>query len=142
MKVKLNLGDWSQDGHNLTKVVILEVNKTVKEIQDAYRKSCKDSGVELHELCSEYNDDVIDRETIEKLNNFGIDTLSWVYDSYEVDNNDDVYFNILGFRDLILDFIKVSLPDLTYEIVKDDIPSINGFWGDLNVSFGYGLFRD
>jgi len=142
MKVKLNLGDWSQDGHNLTKVVILEVNKTVKEIQDAYRKSCKDSGVELHELCSEYNDDVIDRETIEKLNNFGIDTLSWVHDSYEVDNDDDVYFNILGFRDLILDFIKVSLPDLTYEIVEDDIPNINGFWGDLNVSFGYGLFRD
>ena len=132
MKVKLNLGDWSEDGHNQTKVVILEVNKTVKEIQDAYLKSCKDSGVELDRLCSEYNECTIDNSVLQTLEDFGI---KWVFDN-------SFYWDEGSFTSLILDFIKVSLPDLTYEIVEDDIPNINGFWGNLNVTFGYGLFKD
>jgi len=32
------LGDWSDDGHS--EKVLIESNKTVSEIQDAYRSSC------------------------------------------------------------------------------------------------------
>lgn len=135
MKVKLNLGDWSQDGHNQTEVVILEVNKTVKEIQEAYLKSCKDSGVELHRLCSDYDENIIDDADLQDLEDFGI---KWLFEHVE----DNLIWDTTSFTNLILDFIKISLPDLTYKIVEDDIPNLNGFWGDLNVTFGYGLYTD
>lgn len=42
--MKLVLGDWSDDGNGKTEEFILEVNKTVAEIQEAYKQSCKLTG--------------------------------------------------------------------------------------------------
>lgn len=40
-KVKLSIGDWSQDGHNQSEDFVYEVNKTVSEIRQGYKDSCK-----------------------------------------------------------------------------------------------------
>jgi hypothetical protein len=47
-----------------------------------------------------------------------------------------------GFVDLLMDFIKICLPDLTWAFTDEDIPSLNAYWGKLNVQFGYGCFSN
>ena len=57
------------------------------------------------------------------------------------------YFNNPeDFAELILEFIKLSLPDLAYKQVgymkREKVPFLNGYWNkSLNVQFGYGLFE-
>lgn len=53
-----------------------------------------------------------------------------------------------GFAELILWFCQQSLPTFKYEDFKEKtrksktaIQALNGWWGDLNVQFGYGLFE-
>jgi len=47
-KVKLTIGDWSQDGHNQYEEFVFESNKTVTEIRQAYKDSCKLTGLSFN----------------------------------------------------------------------------------------------
>lgn len=147
MKVKLNLGDWSEDGHGKCDSLILEVNKDVSEIRQGYKDSCKLVGVQFNHnenyaglqrtsrtplhIWTEYEDSYISEEAMECLIESGLfkdeEEYCQKYEDYP--------------ERLIMDFIKLSLPDLEYEFLDDEIPSINGFWNDeLNCQIGYGLY--
>ena len=45
-KVKLVIGDWSGDGHGQSEEFVFETNKTVEEIGQAYKDSCKLTGLQ------------------------------------------------------------------------------------------------
>ena len=49
MKVKLTIGDWSQDGHNQYDEFVFEVNKDVTEVRQAYKDSCFLTKCQFHE---------------------------------------------------------------------------------------------
>ena len=44
-KIRVVIGDWSEDGYNQSDEFIYSVNKTQKELQDGYKASCKLTGV-------------------------------------------------------------------------------------------------
>ena len=158
-KVKLTIGDWSQDGHNEFEMFVYEVNKPVEEIRQAYKDSCKKTGLQFNHnenytglvehsnykytetrICTEYEDDKIREEAIEILKSFDFDLSKYC-------NGDFGFDDVEQFCELILDFIKLSLPDLTWKeasFKKSDLKTIepiNGWWNEsLNVQFGYGLF--
>lgn len=160
-KMYLVLGDWSSDGHGKSEKVLVQSNKTVREIQDAYKASCRLTGVSFND-----NDDFTGRERdwkekkkyhlfteyqsgfeasseakqalkdagydVDKHFSFGMDE-----DGDQEENNDVVFLHIWT------EFVKLSLPDLILEVVPqtEKIPVINGYWDEnLNVQFGYGLF--
>lgn len=157
------IGDWSSDGHGKSDTVLLESNKTVREIQEAYKKSCKLTGLSFNHnddytglklpwnhpeakerrIAVEYGDNTISKLAEEILLKHGID----VWDGFDksVFTDDDVVY-IDGpdhFIELWIKFVQLSLPDLVLEKVTDDIPVINGWWNEnLNVQFGYGLYGD
>ena len=56
-KVKITVGDWSEDGHNQSEEFVFETNKTVKEIQNAYKQSCKKLGLIFD--CNENHTDIV-----------------------------------------------------------------------------------
>ncbi len=64
----------------------------------------------------------------------------------EIKDEDEIYLYIYNFALLIMEFIKLSLTDLTYEeayFKKSElktIPPINGWWNNA-LNFGYGLFH-
>ena len=69
----LVLGDWSDDGHGKTEKICLEFNKTVEEIQQAYKDSCKLTGINFHSadgLCVEYEDNSVSDKYMEILEQF------------------------------------------------------------------------
>jgi hypothetical protein len=160
-KMYLVLGDWSNDGHGKYDKVLVESNKTVREIQDAYKASCKLTGVsfnhnddftgrtrdyrEAHKyhIATDYERgfDVTDEAKqalkdagfdVEKHFAFGMDQ-----DGEQIEDNDVIFLY------LWTEFVKLSLPDLIINKIPEDesIPVINGYWnGNLNVQFGYGLY--
>lgn len=160
-KMYLVLGDWSDDGHGKYEKVLVESNKSVREIQDAYKASCSLTGVSFNinqdytgrnrewsvaeEYCiaTEYEQgfEISDKVKqglkdagfdVEKHFSFGMDE-----DGDQVEDNDVIFLY------LWTEFVKLSLPDLVINKIPEDngIPVINGYWDkNLNVQFGYGLY--
>jgi len=162
-KVRLTIGDWSGDGHEQSESFVYEVNKSVEEIRQAYKDSCKLTGVQFNHnqnysglpehnkyrtdlhVCTEYESGSMSIAAYKKLKSFGLDAYN--YSIEEVEEEEECVFDADNFAELIMEFIKLSLPDLTYEeapFKKSELktmPAINGWWNpDLNVQFGYGLF--
>ena len=157
----LVLGDWSSDGHGKYDKVLVESNKTVKEIQNAYKASCRLTGVSFnhnddftgrkrdykekqkYHIATEYEQgfDVSD-EAKQALRDAGFDVdkhfaFGMDEDSDQIEDNDVIFLH------LWTEFVKLSLPDLIMNKIPEDnsIPVINGYWDkNLNVQFGYGLY--
>lgn len=164
-KMYLVLGDWSGDGHGKYDKVLVESNKTVKEIQEAYKASCKLTGVSFninedftgrkrdwmearkYQIATRYEQgldasrDVSD-EAKQALRDAGFDVEK--HFAYGMDeDNDQIEDNDVIFLYLWTEFVKLSLPDLIINKIPEDdnIPVINGYWDkNLNVQFGYGLY--
>lgn len=159
-KMYLVLGDWSSDGHGKSEKVLVNVNKTVKEVQDAYKASCKLTGISFnhnedftgikrdytnqaaYHVLTEYQDSELSDEVIEVFKKYKIDYKS---ESDDEDDDNEIYDDPkLWFATLWFNFVKISLPDLKFDFPTelDDIPVINGYWNkNLNVQFGYGLYE-
>lgn len=158
MKVRLTIGDWSKDGHSISEDFIYKSNKSVEEIRQAYKNSCKltelsfnhdedYTGLNLkygtdRQIATEYQSSTISELALEILKKYEIELKS--------EDGSEEYFidGVDEFVDILIKFIKLSLPDLKLEEASykkselKDIPAING-WGnkELNCQFGYGLFE-
>jgi hypothetical protein len=136
MKVKLTLGDYSADSHGRVVEILLDVNKSLEEIRQAYKDSCLNVGVQFgsgynkeyrHVSNADWHlhgdklviDDDIRVEAIQRLAAHGIDLMDYSSDDQDIEIEDEDY------AILVMDFIKLSLPDLEYEPIFTDIPSIN-----------------
>ena len=153
-KVKLTLGDWSEDGHGHYDSYKYISNYPVDMIQQAYKDSCRKKGLSFNrnedytglglrhrspmQIWTEYQSCEISKEACKILKKYGIDATEYF------DDIDDQCIYTEDAAALIMDFIGLSMPqDWSYQHVKDDFAAINGWWnGNLNVQFGYGLYVD
>lgn len=137
-RMKLVLGDWSGDGHNICEHIVVDVNHTVEEVRRAYKASVEKTGISFHgrgpnSICTEYGDfGVLTTSVQELLEQFECP------EQLALDFQDAPYET---YTDLWFWFVKLSLPDIKYNVIVDDTPVINGYWNkELNETFGYGLF--
>lgn len=159
----LVLGDWSDDGHGKYDKVLVESNKSVKEIQDAYKASCKLTGVsfngnndfteckrgyteqEKYHIATDYEQGFnVTDEAKQALKDTGFDVEKHFAFGMD-DEGDQLEENDIIFLYLWTEFVKLSLPDLIINKIPEDnsIPVINGYWNkNLNVQFGYGLYHN
>ena len=139
-KIKLVIGDWSKDGHSQSEEVFINCNKTKEELNAYYRKSCllakvqfteneNLTGLELdwqvfnkHKILVEYGRNTITDFQKDLLIQAGIKEEDLIADEAS------------SLVNLFLKFIKLTLPDLEWEITTSDIPT----W---NTGIGYGLFE-
>ncbi len=162
----LVLGDWSDDGHGKHDKVLLESNVFVKEIQEAYKASCKLTGVSFnhnedytetnrpweeadkYRIATEYEDGVLSKFVFDILSKHSLTKemlKEWDKDGYSDDSEENgIGLYIESYIQLWIWFVKLSLPNDTILIPvneRDEIPAINGYWNEnLNVQFGYGLY--
>ncbi len=155
-KYILNIGDWSDDGHGKNEKVILESSHTKAEIIQAYKDSCKLTWIQFNHntdytwlgwdwresdkrsIAVDYADSTISKENILILKSHWIDVLEWLNEDYL---NDNTFYidGIENFVEILISFIKLSLPELEIKVIEDDIEWINWIW-DFRHQFGYGLF--
>jgi hypothetical protein len=157
-RFKISIGDYSGDGHSIVEHYIIACNHTVKEVGQAYKDSCKLTGISFNDnvdytqlnrawevaakykIAVEYQDSYISTECQKALLEHGIDV--WEGFNKEEYKDDQIHMeDPEDFLELLMKFIKISLKDLEYKIVTDDLPSLNA-WGNspLHCHLGYGLF--
>lgn len=154
----LVLGDWSEDGHSLSDDFGCRANKTVKQIQDAYKASCKLTGISFnhnedytelnrhwriensYRIATEYDSPFMHYNCFEVLQEFNCPHL----DRFEIrqHNFDQVYhfeFDDIfkHYIDLWWWFVTLSLPDLEYKMAIDFSPSDPDLGRDIPPINGY-----
>ncbi len=161
-RMKLVLGDWSDDGHGKSDIILLTSNYPVEKVQQAYRDACKLTGVAFsadeylkppikevkHRVATNYEERLMSHEVFIELSKFGFAEFlksinNGCLDDFKVDEEDGCFsIEIVdNYTEIWTWFVTLSLPDLILKKIPDDlVPAINGYWGNLNVQFGYGLY--
>jgi len=120
---------------------------TEHQMQNAYKASCKKTGVAFHnnsggllKVAVDYRESGISSEVKATFDKFNC---PWETMNLEQGTNDLPYFGEeSGFIQLLMWFIQLSLPKLKWELVDRQIPVFNGWWDkNLNVQLGYGLYQ-
>lgn len=147
----LTIGDWSKDGHGQSKRFIISANKDVHAIRQAYKDSCRLTGLQFNDdenyidddeqdhldearlICVEYHHNSLTAFQRETLDKFNCPFVAWDLGAKKL-------------AKLIMGFMSLSLSDFQYKFVKtkgiNPVEDINGYWNpELNVQFGYGVFR-
>jgi hypothetical protein len=165
----LNVGDWSGDGHEKHDQVLIESNLPVKDVQQAYKDSCKLTGVQLNhnedytgvkrdwkvardfQILTEYESSKITSNQFKMLFEHGLrvemladwngeDSVEYAEESLD---GYDIY-SVDAYVKFWMWFTMLSNPKLklTWKPPEDEgIPNINGYWDkNLNVQFGYGVY--
>jgi len=117
MKTYLVVGDWPHDGHGVTEKVLIETNKTIQEVQNAYKASCKLTKISFtgikrsrkennkYSIYTNYEDNKLTEEVKTIL-------LAFNCPQVYIDACDEDKYK--AFIDLWFWFVKLSLPDLEY----------------------------
>ncbi len=148
MKLKIVLGDWSNDGHGKTSDYYIEVNKTIDEMNAAYQKSKKKFDF-VNNVASEYEDSKImslDAEEFFMKRGFDFDTLETLQEkfSYSIKLEDVIIDGVVedsiplyeqDYVKLLIFHIGCELEDFTWKFVNEDVKQL-----DTNDYMGYGLF--
>lgn len=136
----VNIGDWSDDGHGKTDTFLFESNYPVDHLQKAYKKSVKTTGLELSDVCREYEEDKINEDDFAKLKKLGC-SMDLMSPDADVGDYGGASPNPEGLAEIMMWFVGLSMPeDFTCKRMANDVANFNGYWGDLNLSFGYGLY--
>lgn len=133
---KLQFGDWSNDGHGKSQDFILETNKSVKDVEEAYAKAKEKSGVDLENICSEYEERALESETYDKLKALGWKPNLSEKDLARFENKNSFYSYLNMTESLLVELFiwYVKFGDPTIEVSIGKIPTFSK-------SFGYGLYE-
>src|SRR5688572_21393986 len=130
-KITVVVGDWSQDGHNLTESFTVESNLSKEEVEKAYKKGTKALKVSIADLCNDYSDNAIPKLTYNKFVSLkpSIEELGW---KCEEDDKDGI--RRIGpdeFAEMYFVTVKAGNKNFKWTYVKS---------GHIHIG-GYGLFE-
>lgn len=159
-KFYIVLGDWSGDGHSVSEKVLIESDIPVKDLQIAYKASCKATGLSFNHnetftgldnpilICTIYEDNQISEDAYYALKKLGCPFndihFKGIGETKVTDENfRDCFFDKKSFLNLFMWFISLSINSggFKWSVVNNKIPIFNGYFDkDLNVQIGYGLY--
>lgn len=127
-KITLRLGDWSHDGHSITKTYCISSNLPSEKVWDAYSKGVKKVGFDFcDQVAVMYQDDSLPKEKLEKLKRLGLDI-------NELDMNPDgsARLDSAMYTRIFLFIAKLGEDIFSYDMVNENTVIM-----DIG---GYGLF--
>lgn len=148
MKLKVTLGDWSNDGHGMTEVFIVDLPTVINqsELEEMYNLGAGVIGFDLiKQVCRNYEDNRIDLGWYDRLTTLGYEPYDFKkeagkWDSYpEFDEGEYAYLTTELYLDIYMFFVSVGYEKMIgtndsfgYRVVSDDMPQVT--------IGGYGLF--
>lgn len=122
--ITLVVGDWSGDGHDKTENIFIKCNRSIDEVNEAYKAGTKIVGFDLVDsLCEEYEDRRIPIEAVTSLQDNGIE-IDW---DDEVDPDVGVNIYHEEFVEIYLAIVKLGDPDFKYERQSPPVINIGGY---------------
>lgn len=148
MKMKVILGDWSNDGHGMTEMFVVEIPhmKDRAEVGKFYKKGVEKLGFDLtKEVCREYENPMMRDYHYEILLDDGYVPYEFKLQESKYDEipdyseEEDVYITTELFLDIYMHFVSVGYADevgssksFYYHVADDDMEQMR--------IGGYGLF--
>ena len=134
----MTIGDWSGDGHNQSEDFLIESNYPVERVREVHFQMKNATGINIDEICSEFEEDEIDPETVAKIKELG----------FCFENSSGMGDGIISVPEMARLWVFLLMKtdrDLKLEIIEDNTPTLHFFgydeqnrhWG----SVGYGLFH-
>ena len=141
-RFKLPIGDWSDDGHGKCDYFVVESNKSVAEVREVHHRIKETTGIDIHEICSEYEESSIDSDMYVRLAALGYNTHN--VDLDEVEDEEDSL--TMSSEDMVKLWVWLLMKvDATLELtVSTDIPMLPfyGYRNGQHIDFvGYGCFN-
>ncbi|WPS85274.1 hypothetical protein SMD22_01215 (plasmid) [Brevibacillus halotolerans] len=139
---RMPIGDWSQDGHSQCDYYLIQSNKSVEEVREIHFSVPDKTGVNIEEICSDYEESSVDSETMEKIIELGF-YRNLKQDSYE--EGKETNFSSEDMCKLWIFLLMKADPTLQLEISKDYKMEMLPFFGfdekGRHIGFvGYGTF--
>ena len=136
----LPIGDWSCDGHEKCNYYKCEANQPVEFIRETHYRIKEVTGIDIHDICSRYEEDSVDLETFEKLHELG-------FNEFNDGGWDENVFDAEHMAKLWAFLLEKADPSLKITILPDDeLPMLPFYGWDENgrqIGFvGYGVFRN
>lgn len=144
---KINIGDYSNDGHGNNEVIIVKSTKSVFEVLNAFLSSGRKLGVVEGDdkypnflIAENYDDTSLSNEFAEAFRSAGIEFEDLTFN--DADEDEEPQYHIDGTYEMVHLVMRIAQKELDfeYEIDNKSIPSFNGFDG-VGPQIGYGLFR-
>lgn len=144
-KVKIEIGDYSGDGHSISEVVDLLCNRTIKDLESLYKKSCEKTGLQFTtngdesgkerdwqemskwKVLQEWQESELSEFQVEEFEKHGI----------TIDEDRDFSFQTNRFTNLFLRFLRLSDEDLKWEFLEEKEEE-----EILQLYIGYGIYDD
>jgi len=143
MLYSLELGDWSGDGHGISRTFRIDVNYPFEDLQDNYLKNTEKYGFGIDDLARGFEDSHFPREYYEAIAADGF-KFSENVDSYELVDGEYYLFED-GVIEVAMFLLGNGLSGFRWSFVPDN--SIRLFGGGklkgrkgYPVSAGYGLY--
>jgi len=121
--IKLVAGDWSGDGHCQTTVKTFKSNVPAEELRAAYRAAVNLVGVDLDDICMEYEDGTycgIKEDTIRQINGH-------IPNQFEDFEGGSISITPDDFFSLWIAFAKYGNHDIVLEEINGDVIDIGGY---------------
>lgn len=140
---KVNIGDWSDDGHGRNEVIVIESTEPNEKVQDAFCSAGKRIGVIVNDrfiIAEDYEDYRLSNEHAQLLTDAGVQFEDILYNDGTEEEPDYMFEGGAESMAQLVMRIAQSELDFDYKITTDSVPNFNGYWGRNNISIGYGLF--
>lgn len=142
---KLEMGDWSDDGHGKTKTAVFEANRSIEDLREMFFVNKEVYGDVLEFYCSEYGESTITTEDIEDIEEVGIKISDEMKE--EARKNGEVSVYAEDMIEWFIQFMKLGNPSLELnQITQPQMPTFHFYGYDekkrhINF-FGYGTFGE
>lgn len=141
-KIRLPIGDWSGDGHGQCSYYYIESNKPVEELREIHFKIKEVTGIDIHSICNEYNDQ-IDVETQQSLKDVGV---SLDIPDYDIDHEGNMYLGPDDIKDIWICLLRKTDPTLILQESNVPFTPMLPFYGrdkhKRHIGFvGHGVFN-
>ncbi|UNY39943.1 hypothetical protein KLEB273_gp141 [Bacillus phage vB_BauM_KLEB27-3] len=147
---RLIIGDSRGGGHGKFREFYFASNLTDKQIQNAYKETCKKIQMQMHDsnllidkkfkddywrfLVSEFEDSIIKEEAVSLLKQYGFE----FEDRVIVGDENIVILDAEETFRLFMWFVKHSEPTFEYEMIQLNAYDINGKDSSMQYDIGYG----
>ncbi len=144
-KIKIEIGDYSGDGHSISEVVELLCNRSTQELENLYKESCKLTGLQFTtngdesgrnrdwqemdkwKVLQDYQEYEVTEFQIKEFAKHGI-----------IIDNPNFKWETNRFTELFLQFLKLADEHLKWEILEDKEQNEE----ILQLFIGYGIYDD
>lgn len=143
-RIKVQLGDWSNDGHGQTKDYIVESSVPLQQLREYYFQACEEH-FDISKLCEDYGDSRMTDSDLELFEEAGIRIHPEL--KKEILEDGEAYIDTDQYMDLWVRFMENQDERISLRIVpEEEMPTFHFYGYDEKQrhigGFGYGIFGD